>query len=257
MEWINSGYEIVKVLGGLITLLSPIFLFFYSYANRRILTNKLENLVSILMIFICNLIVHLYFVLLIINSHFYVNKQWTFYNDSLTIVLLVITNFIMLIGILVEIFFEMKIRLSFSFFKVGNISGLLLKKKVTESHRIIQYQVLDDRLEENKLSKFYKKINRESGFSVNKDYKEHNYFVSDVILRLRNIRIMKNKLSLLSVVILRWVLIIIVGLIGLTKGPDFIDDKIWVFSNLFIIALITIFKNNEELIRKEYENIRY
>ncbi|KTT87128.1 hypothetical protein NS112_12455, partial [Mammaliicoccus sciuri] len=59
-------------------------------------------------------------------------------------------------------------------------------------------------------------------------------------------------------VILRWVLIIIVGLIGLTKGPDFIDDKIWVFSNLFIIISITeVFKNNEELIRKEYENIRY
>ncbi|MGP0637593.1 hypothetical protein ACTRV7_03805 [Staphylococcus xylosus] len=265
MEWVNKGFEFVKFIGGLTTLLSPIFLFFYSYANRRILTNKLDNLITFFMIFICNFIIHLFFVALIIYQQFFVDNRWTFYNDSLTVFLLGMAAFILFIGILIELVFEMKIRISFSLFKVGNISGLLLKQKVTESHRILQYQELDDIVEENKVSKFYKKINRERGFPVTEEYKEHNYFVSDVIFRLRNIRIMKKKISLLSFVILRWVLIIFVGIIGLIKVPGFIDKNIWVFSNLFIIAFITIFKNficikevykhNEELIRKEYENL--
>ncbi|MGW7931330.1 hypothetical protein ACWEWU_06715 [Staphylococcus xylosus] len=121
------------------------------------------------------------------------DNRWTFYNDSLTVFLLGMAAFILFIGILIELVFEMKIRISFSLFKVGNISGLLLKQKVTESHRILQYQELDDIVEENKVSKFYKKINRERGFPVTEEYKEHNYFVSDVIFRLRNIRIMKKK----------------------------------------------------------------
>lgn len=264
MEWVNKSFEFVKFIGGLTTLLSPIFLFFYSYANRRILTNKLDNLITFFMIFIFNFIIHLFFVALIIYRHFFVDNRWTFYNDSLSVVLLGMAAFILFIGILIELVFEMKIRISFSLFKVGNISGLLLKQKVTESHRILQYQELGDIVEENKVRKFYKKINRERGFPITEEYKEHNYFVSHVIFRLRNIRVMK-KLSLLSFVILRWVLIIFVGIIGLIKAPGFIDKNIWVFSNLLIIAFITIFKNficikevykhNEKLIKKEYENL--
>lgn len=264
MEWVNKSFELVKFIGGLTTLLSPIFLVFYSYANRRILTNKLDNLVAFFMIFICNFIIHLYFILLIIYQHFFVNNRWTFYNDSLTVVLLGMATFIMFIGILIEMVFEMKIRISFSLFKVGNISGLLLKQKITESYRKLQYQVLDDKLEEKKVRKFYKKINREIAFSVTEEYKEHNYFVSDVIYRLRNIRIIKGKFPLLFIVILRWGLIIFVGVIGLFKVPNFIDKNIWVFSILIVIGFITILKNficakeihkhNEELIRKEYEN---
>lgn len=265
MEWIDKGFEFTKYIGGLTTLLSPILLFFYSYANRRILTNKLDNLITFFIIFIFNFSIHLFFVSLIIYEYFFMDNQWTFYNDSLTLVLLGIATFILFIGILIEMVFEMKIRISFCLFKIGNISGLLLKQKVIESHRILQYQVLDDIVEENKVGKFYKKINRERGFPVNEEYKEHNYFVSDVVFRLRNIRVMKKKLSLLSFVILRWVLIIFVGIIALIKVPDFIDKNIWVFSNLFIMAFITIFKNficikevykhNEELIRTEYENL--
>lgn len=264
MEWIYKGSEFVKFFVGLAALLGPIFLFFYSYANRRILTNKIDNLVTISMIFILNIVTHLFFTLLLIFQNFYIDGQWVYLNDSLTMFLLSTAIFTLFIGILIEMVFEMKIRVSFSLFKIGNISGLLLKQKVTESYRKLQYQVLDDKLEEKKVRKFYKKINREIAFSVTEEYKEHNYFVSDVIYRLRNIRIIKGKFSLLFIVILRWGLIIFVGVIGLFKVPNFIDKNIWVFSILIVIGFITILKNficakeiykhNEELIRKEYEN---
>lgn len=265
MEWINKVFEFVKFLGGLSALISPIFLFFYSYAKRRILTNKLDNLVTIFMIVICNFIFHLFITLLIIYRYYFEDNHWIFYNYSLTIVLLGMVTLILFIGILIEMVFQMQIRISFSLFKVDNISGLLLKQKLTESHRILQYQALDDVLEENEISKFYKKINREKGVPITEEYKEYNYFVSDVFLRLKNIRTMKDKLSLLCIIILRWILIIFVVIVGLIKAPIFVDKNIWVFITLLLIALITIIKNffcikevykhNEELIRKEYENL--
>lgn len=50
MEWIHQSSEFVKIIGGLTALLGPIFLLLYSYVNRRILTNKLDKLITISMV---------------------------------------------------------------------------------------------------------------------------------------------------------------------------------------------------------------
>lgn len=261
MEWIHQSSEFVKIIGGLTALLGPIFLLLYSYVNRRILTNKLDKLITISMMFILNIVLHFFYIIIMIYQHFYVDGEWVYYNDSMTMTLLITAIFTLFLGILSEMFFEMKIRLSFSLFKIDDISGLLLKQKVTESFRKVQYQVLDDKIEESKITKFYKKINREIGYPITEEYKEHNYFVSDVVNRLKNIRIIKGKFSLLFIVLLKWGLIISIGLIGLYKVPNY--NNFWVCSILFVIAFITIMKNiicsvdinnhNEELIREEYE----
>lgn len=62
--------------------------------------------------------------------------------------------------------------------KKFKFSGLFIKQKTKESHRIIKYQALVDIFKEREISKFYKKIHREIALPIAEEYIENNHFVS-------------------------------------------------------------------------------
>ncbi|PTJ84245.1 hypothetical protein BU055_05385 [Staphylococcus succinus] len=77
-----------------------------------------------------------------------------------------------------EIIYQSKLRITFTLIKNLSFSGLFIRQKTKESHRIIKYQALVDIFEEREISKFYKKIHREIALQIAEEYIENNHFVS-------------------------------------------------------------------------------
>lgn len=263
MEWISIISENVKSLSGLLALLSSIFGMVIWYSNRRTLGNKIDYIMEICGLFFLNFIIHSSFIFMLIFYNYSTDKQWlSIIGDN--VLLLIILIFTFIFAIFIEIFFEKRLRISFTFFRINETSGLLLKQEVKESYRKIRYQVLEDKVEENNTNQFYKKINREIAFPITEAYNERHYFVSNIMYRLKNIKLLNGRFSLLHLVILRWILIIIIWVSGMIYILVFKNIDSWLLTIGVIINIITILKNilclnlidksNFNLIATEFKN---
>ncbi|MEK4560531.1 hypothetical protein MHB47_00155 [Staphylococcus sp. FSL K6-3157] len=160
--------------------------------------------------------------------------------------------------------YQSKLRITFTLIKTSSFSGLLIKQKIIDSHRIVKYQALSDIFEEREISKFYKKIHREVALPISEEYIENNNFVSNVNYRLKSIKIFNEKFSLFVMDILSWISIFLIGIVGVIIAKIFEFKDPWLLCIVIIMAIISIIKNmfcmktvidkNEELIRSEYED---
>ncbi|MGW7862809.1 hypothetical protein [Staphylococcus xylosus] len=264
MEWTYIIAKYLQNLGSIMGLLSPIVYFIYSYSERRILTDKIDKLFSLLGLFFLNIIVYSIFIILFLGIIFY-KGGWDNFNHNLSgVTFLSILIFLILIASILEILYQSKLRIAFTLIKTSNLSGLLIKQKATKSHRLIKYQTLIDISEEKEVSKFYKKIYREIALPIDEEYIENNYFVSNVIYRLKNIKNFKGKISFYAIEIIRWVSILLIGISGIIIAQIFELKGPWILSIVIVMVIVSMAKNmfcmktvidkNGELIRSEYEN---
>lgn len=264
MEWLNILSKYWQIIVGIMTILGPITYFIYSFYERRILTNKLDKFFTLFTVFLVNMLTYSLFTYLLCVQAYYNSDLNLFNFSSYSILLLGISIFLLFISLMIEILYQSKLRINFTLMKVSNISGLLIKQKIIDSKRIIKYQILEDNLEEKDIIKFYRKKYREIGIEITEVYIENNYFVSDTIYRMKNIRGFNKKISLLVIEIVRWLLILLIGIAGLIIKPMFELNSDWIFGFLILIAIITMIKNigcmkaininNEKLLNEEYKN---
>ncbi|KYH13871.1 hypothetical protein A0131_03500 [Staphylococcus kloosii] len=264
MEWTYIIAKHLQSLGSIMGLLSPVIYFIYSYFERRILTDKIDKFFSLLGLFFLNIIIYSIFIILLLAVIFY-KGGWDNFNHNLSgVTFLSMIIFLILITIILEMIYQSKLRIAFTLIKTSNFSGLLIKQKIIDSHRIIKYQDLIDIFEEREISKFYKKIYREIAIPIDEEYIENNNFVSNVIYRMKNIKKFKGRISLLVIEIISWTLIFLVGVLGVIIALIFELKEPWILSIVSAMVIISMIKNmlcmktvidtNEELIRNEYEN---
>ncbi|VDZ21356.1 hypothetical protein [Staphylococcus saprophyticus] len=264
MEWTYIIAKYVQNLGSIMGLLSPIIYFIYSYSERRILTDKIDKFFLLLGLFFLNIIIYSIFIILFLSIMFY-KGGWDNFNHNLSgVTFLSSLIFLILITSLLEIFYQSKLRIAFTLIKTSNLSGILIKQKTTESHRIIKYQSLNDISEEKEISEFYKKIYREIALPITEEYIENNYFVSNIICRLKSIKKPEGKISFLVIEIISWLSIFLIGIVGVIIAQIFELKDPWILSIVIVMVIISMAKNmfcmktvidkNEELMRNEYEN---
>ncbi|WIL69773.1 hypothetical protein [Staphylococcus cohnii] len=263
MEWIPLLFEYLKNMSGIITVFTPLVYLIYSFSERRVLTNKIDNFFTLFTIFLLNIYIYAIFTFLFLFYLYYENDRDLFNHSASSVILLSIVIFLLIISLILEMIYQSKLRMTFTLISASNVTGLLIKQKTTDSFRIIKYQVLNDKEKEKDINKFHRKIYREIGLSLVEEYIEENFFISNVIYRLKSIKIFDGKFSLFAIGFLRWLLVLFIGISGFIILSFFNLNYIWTFMILFLIAVISMIKNivcmkavisnNEKLIKREYE----
>lgn len=265
LTFINFIIKNIKDIALIISVLNPVLYFLYSYFERRILSFKIDRYSTLISLSLTLLSVYVCFTIFIVESILNNNGYENVFDPNLWIIFIVVTIFFMFSSIIIEIIYQINLRITFTLIRTDNLSGVLIKQKTTDTHRLIKYQDLKDIFDEKEIQIFNRRIHREKSLTLNTEYKEYNYCITNATNRKKYLKVVKAKITLNLLENVTWALIILVGFVGIFLGWYCNIKEFWlcIFSVLlpilnFIKNAISIYeirKDNEKLIINEYNKI--
>ncbi|MCO4356336.1 hypothetical protein MTQ96_00600 [Staphylococcus agnetis] len=243
MTFINFIIKNIKDIALIISVLNPVLYFLYSYSERRILSFKIDRYSTLISLSLTLLSVYVCFTIFIVESILNNNGYENVFDPNLWIIFIVVTIFFMFSSIIIEIIYQINLRITFTLIRTDNLSGVLIKQKTTDTHRLIKYQDLKDIFDEKEIQIFNRRIHREKSLTLNTEYKEYNYCITNATNRKKYLKVVKAKITLNLLENVTWALIILVGFVGIFLGWYCNIKEFWLCIFSVLLPILNFIKN--------------